>query len=300
MELTLVILAAGMGSRYGGLKQTEAFGPSGETLMDYSLFDGLRAGFNKVVFVIREDFAPAFKASIEPRLAGKIAVDYVYQKLEDLPPGFSVPAGRNKPWGTAHALLCARKKVSGPMVVLNADDYYGPEAYRLSAEFLGTPCKSAKCEWALIGYTLRDTLSPHGHVSRGICQVDDAGFLTSIEEHTKITRSGSRAVSELPNGSRELAGDEPVSMNFWAFHPDIFPAMEKTFGSFIKEHGNDPKAECFLPLAVGEEVREETARVRVLRTTGQWFGVTYQEERPQVQASIREMISAGKYPEKLW
>ena len=300
MDLTLVILAAGMGSRYGGLKQTEPFGPSGETLMDYSLYDGIRAGFTKVVFVIRKDFFPAFKETVKPRLAGKIEVAYAFQELADLPAGFAVPMGRTKPWGTAHALLTARDKVTGPMLAINADDYYGPEAYRLGADFLAPPAKGNKPEWALVGYTLRDTLSPHGHVSRGICQIDGAGYLTSINEHLNIIQAGNCIVSEIPGGNRMLTGDEAVSMNCWAFHPDVFPALEEAFKDFLKQKDPDGRAECFLPVAVGTTIIHGKARVRLLRTSGRWFGVTYQEERPLVQASIREMIALGEYPEKLW
>jgi len=300
MQLTLVILAAGMGSRYGGLKQTEPFGPSGETLMDYSLYDGIRAGFNRVVFVIRKDFFPEFKAAIEPKLAGKMAVDYAFQEITELPAGYAVPIGRKKPWGTAHALLTARGKVNGPMLVLNADDYYGPEAYRLGAEFLCAPPHSGVPEWALVGYTLRDTLSPHGHVSRGICQVDVSGYLSSIKEHQKIIEAGNCIVSEFPGGNQTLTGNEAVSMNCWAFHPDVFPDLEEAFKEFLKQKDTDGRTECFLPAAIGATITQGKARVKVLRTAGKWFGVTYQEERPLVQDSIREMVMRGEYPEKLW
>ncbi|MGB6223527.1 nucleotidyltransferase family protein [Haloferula sp.] len=302
MKPTLIVLAAGMGSRYGGLKQMDPMGPRGETVLDYSVFDAIRAGFGKVVFVIREDFADAFKEGVGTRFADRIEVAYAFQKLDDLPDGFSVPAGRTKPWGTSHAVRAARHVVDGPFAVINADDFYGADAYRVIAEwFSSTPRKSGKDHYAMVGYPLCHTLSDHGSVNRGICQTDASGLLTDVEEIVEISRSedgiprGSRA-----DGSRvELDADSPVSMNFWGFSQGFFEQLEKRFIAFLEDHGQELKSECYIPTIVDDLISQEIADCAVLETSASWFGVTYPDDKPHVVESIAALISSGRYPSPL-
>ncbi len=299
---TLLVLAAGMGSRYGGLKQMDPMGPNGETVLDYSVFDAIRAGFGRVVFIIREDFAEAFKQGVGSRFADRIQVDYAFQRLDDLPEGFTVPEGRAKPWGTAHAVRAARSIVNEPFAVINADDFYGRDAYEVAARFLTTPpAADGKAHYAMVGYPLINTLSDHGDVNRGICATDASGLLTAVEEYVKIEREADGVVrgNALDGTRNPVAEDGPVSMNFWAFSADFMTQLETEFTAFLANFGRVEKSECYIPTVVDALIRANTADCRVLETSSLWFGVTYPEDKPHVVASIRQLISAGEYPEKL-
>jgi NDP-sugar pyrophosphorylase family protein len=301
MKPTLLVLAAGMGSRYGGLKQMDPMGPNGETVLDYSVYDAIRAGFGRVVFIIREDFAEAFKQGVGARFASRIQVDYVFQKLDDLPQGFSVPEGRAKPWGTSHAVRAARHVVKEHFAVINADDFYGRDAYaRAAAFFNGLPASNLDA-MAMVGYPLENTLSDHGHVNRGICKIDKDGLLTNVEEYLDIEREDDNAVrGNALDGSRRVVPDGSlVSMNFWAFSPEFFMKLEEAFTRFLAESGTQMKSECYIPTVVDHLIHGGYAQCPVLRTTSQWFGVTYPEDKPVVVESIRKLIAAGEYPEKL-
>lgn len=300
MKPTLLVLAAGMGSRYGGLKQMDPMGPHGETVLDYSVFDAIRSGFGRVVFIIREDFAEQFKQSVGARFADKIQVDYVFQKLTDLPAGFSVPEGREKPWGTAHAVRAARDLVKEPFAVINADDFYGRDAYTRAADFLIKEANNPSA-MAMIGYPLENTLSDHGTVNRGICKLDASGALAEVEECVNIGREedGKVCGAGLNGERREISTDSPVSMNFWAFHPVFFAQLEEAFKKFLAESGSQLKSECYIPTVVDQLIREGKARCSVLQTTSSWFGVTYPEDKPFVVQSIQKAIAAGEYPAKL-
>jgi hypothetical protein len=295
---TLVVLAAGMGSRYGGLKQIEPVGPEGATLLDYSIFDAVRAGFNKVIFVIRRDIEKDFIEGVGSKYddVDGVSVSYAFQALDDLPPGFVLPAQRQKPWGTAHATLAARAIIEGPFAVINADDFYGQRAFKM----LGAHLLEPSDEHAMVGFVLRDTLSTHGSVTRGLCRTED-GYLRAIEEISGLAHSGEGAT--YPDGggeTRELSGDETVSMNFWGFPGGIIPHLEAGLVAFLDANIDDPKAEFLLPDVVDGLIAAGQARVRVLPGGGPWFGVTYQEDRAGVMRSIRELIDAGVYPERLW
>ena len=296
---TLVILAAGMASRYGSMKQVQGFGPSGETIMDYSIYDAIRAGFGKVVFIIREDFAENFKALMEPKLAGRIETDYVYQSLQSfLPEGVEVPAGRTKPWGTAHALLCTKDAVKENFIIINADDFYGRDGFEKAYEFCTTRCNDEN--FAIIGYTLSKTLSANGTVSRGVCQTDEAGNLTSIVERTKIYWKGEDVVYEDESGEHQVPANSPVSMNFFCFSPAVYPLSEKLFAEFVAANVDNIKSEFFIPLVVDNVVQNKLGNIQVVPTDAQWFGVTYKEDAPGVQQSINDLVTAGEYPAKLW
>lgn len=292
---TLLILAAGMGSRYGGLKQIEAVGPAGETIMDYSVYDALRAGFGKLVFVIRRDIEQPFRQIVGARFEKRVPVEYVFQELNRLPAGFSVPPGRAKPWGTAHAILMAEEAVHEPFAAINADDFYGAESYRLLAGHF----RSGGADYAMVGFVLRNTLSDFGGVARGVCQVDENQFLQSVTELTGIERDGAGAKNTVEGRTARLTGDESVSMNFWGFHPALFGQLKERFAQFLKTKGGDLKAECYIPSVVNDLVAAGRARVKVLRCNASWFGVTYREDRPRVLDSIRQLIARGDYPEKL-
>lgn len=293
---TLLILAAGMGSRYGGLKQIDPVGPNGETIIDYSIYDALRAGFGRLVFVIRRDIEQQFKEIVGSRFEQRVPVAYVHQELDMLPPGFSVPAGRTKPWGTTHAILQAENVIREPFAAINADDFYGQNAYKVLARHLtsGTP------DYAMVGFVLKNTLSDFGTVARGVSRVDANQYLTHIVEMMKIERDGGGAKNTEADGRIvKLTGDEAVSMNFWGFTPAVFPQLRVEFEKFLKQSGGELKSECYIPATVGELVTNGRAKCKVLRSPDSWFGVTYREDRPLVVESIRKLIASGVYPQKL-
>lgn len=296
---TLVVLAAGMGSRYGGLKQIDPIGPAGEVVLDYSVFDAIRAGFDKVVFIIRRDIEADFKAAVGSHFAGRIQVEYVFQELSQLPGGFSIPTGRTKPWGTTHATLAAATVVNEPFAVINADDFYGRRTFDVLARWLETKGASRGL-YSLVGFTLANTLSEHGGVSRGVCEVDAMGHLADIEECHEIQRKGTgveirRAAGFVPGTGREL-----VSMNFWGFTPDVFHHLQTAFSAFLTSMPDPLKAECLLPTTIGGLIRRSQATVDVLSSPEKWFGVTYPADKPSVTASVRALIDRGDYPPALW
>ncbi len=294
---TLLVLAAGMGSRYGGLKQIDPVGPAGETIIDYSIYDAMRAGFGKLVFVIRKDIEAQFREIIGARFEKRISVEYVFQELDKLPAGYSLPAGRTKPWGTTHAILMAADTIRTPFAAINADDFYGQQAYQLLAKHL----TSGTTDYAMVGFILRNTLSKFGSVARGVCRVDENNHLKSVVEMMKIEPDGGGAKNTDAAGQiTKLTGEEAVSMNFWGFTPALFPQLKTQFEAFLKKSGNELKSECYIPSTVNDLVVVGQAKVKVLRTNDFWFGVTYREDRPQVVESIRQLIAQGKYPEKLW
>ncbi len=299
MQPTLVILAAGMASRYGSMKQIQSFGPSGETIMDYSIYDAMRAGFKKIVFIIREDFAENFKAIFEPKLKGKIETDYVFQSLQYFMGERQVPAERTKPWGTAHAVLCCKDTVKEPFAVINADDFYGRDAFQKAYTFLTTAVsEKAQC---IIGYQLKKTLSDNGSVSRGVCEADADGNLISINERTSIFRNEQGKITyEDESGLHEVSEDSLVSMNFFGFSPAIFPVIEKQFQEFLDENINKPKAEFFIPLVGDKYIKSGLGVIKVIPTDAQWFGVTYKEDAPSVQKSIDTLVQSKEYPAKIW
>lgn len=290
-----------MGSRYGGLKQLDAMGPNGETVLDYSVYDAIRAGFGKVVFVIRRDFEAQFRDSVAAKFKDKINVELAFQDLDDLPEGFEVPAAREKPWGTAHAVRAARDVVNEPYGMINADDFYGADAYEKLARFLRTAKDGEKASFCMVGFQLKNTLSDFGSVARGVCKSDENGKLVSVNEMTKIVRKPNGA-ENLENESApvKLSGDELVSMNMWGFTPSFNQFVEEQFVEFLKEQGNEMKSECYVPLVVDNLIKLGVAEVDVLKTKSTWFGVTYQEDKPHVIASIQQLIAAGRYPENLW
>ena len=298
MQPTLLILAAGMASRYGSMKQTEGFGPSGETIMDYSIYDAIRAGFGKVVFIIRKDFAEGFKNTFEPKLKGKIKTEYVYQEMDYFLNGLPMPEGRTKPWGTGHAVLCAMDVIDEPFAVINADDFYGSDAFVKAAAFLNTGCTPKK--YSIIGYELSKTLSDHGTVSRGVCQVDADNNLVSIKERTKIYREGDKIVYEDEAGKHEVPFNSSVSMNFWCFHQSLFAATEKLFHQFVKDNSHNLKSEFFIPIIAEDFMEHHGGSVKVIPCSSQWFGVTYKEDAPVVKASIDKLVADGEYPPSLW
>jgi hypothetical protein len=294
---TLLVLAAGKGNRYGGLKQIDPVGPHGETIIDYSIYDALRAGFGKVMFVIRKDIEHAFKHAVGARFERHIAVEYVFQELDKLPQGFSVPVGRTKPWGTMHAILMAADTINEPFAAINADDFYGSEGYRALAQHL----QSGTTDYAMVGFVLRNTLSDFGAVSRGMCRVDGDGFLQGVVELTNIERDGAHARNtDAPGRITTLSGDEVVSMNMWGFTPQVFGQFREHFRRFLRSSGPDNKSESFLPSTVNELVLTGQARVKVLRTNDSWAGVTYREDHPRVAETIRRLINRGDYPNRLW
>jgi NDP-sugar pyrophosphorylase family protein len=290
MSFTLVVLAAGMGSRYGGLKQIDPVGPSGETVLDYAVFDALRAGFSRVVFVIRRDFEALFREKIGIRYAGRVPVDYVFQAMDVLPPGFTPPAGREKPWGTGHAVWCAREAIKENFAVINADDFYGADSFAQLAGFLRT---ARGPEFAMVGFRLANTLSEHGTVARGVTASAPNGALVSITEQTGIAGSDVGA-------GRKFSGDEIVSMNCWGFTPSLFTGLDEQFREFLASRGTDAKAEFYLPAAVSTMIARKQAQVRVLPTESTWFGVTYREDKPRVEAAIGGLVRNGLYPAQLW
>lgn len=299
---TLVILAAGMGSRYGGLKQVDPVGPNGETIMDYSIFDAIRAGFNRVVFVIRKDFEEIFREKIGSKYKGIIEVDYAFQDSEDLPKGFTLPANREKPWGTAHAIRAARSIINTSFVAINADDFYGQDSFVQIASFFTKPETSQdKLHFAMVGYNLNLTLSKNGSVARGVCHTTPQGMLTKVTEMTKIVPTPEGAENqEDPTSPVKLTGHERVSMNFWGFTPELFDCLEEQFSKWLQKNKGNLTAECFIPFVVDELIQEGKAEVTVLPTESSWFGVTYKEDKPVVEEKIRKLINAGVYPAKLF
>ncbi len=300
---TLLVLAAGMSSRYGGQsKQTDTMGPHGETLLDYSVFDAKRAGFGRVVFIIRREGEAVFRERVVARLEPDLPVALVYQEMADLPEGFAIPTDRTKPWGTGHAVLAAREEIREPFCVINADDFYGREAFAAMAGFLQSPAaRGGPLPLAMCGYELRRTLSEHGKVARGICSVTPEGLLGGVEELTEIYRTPAGAENRAPDGpARALTGGETVSMNMWGFQPEVFAGFSAGLADFLGTRLTDPKAEFYIPLAVDRLLQSGAATCAVLPTGAQWFGVTYQEDKPRVQEALREIVESGAYPAPLW
>jgi dTDP-glucose pyrophosphorylase len=302
MQPTLVVLAAGIGSRYGGLKQIDPVGPSGEIVIDYSMYDALRAGFGKLVFVIRRDIDESFREVIGSKFEGKAEVAYVHQELDMVPDGFTVPATRKKPWGTAHAVMAAAPAVAGPFAVINADDFYGAESYRILHDFLAKADDGADVAgYALVGFILRNTLSEHGSVARGVCEHDEAFLLKSVVELTRIEKDGRGAFNTNDDGTTTaFTGDECVSMNMWGFTPSFFRHAERQFREFLETRGGEEKAEFFIPTVIDYLINGGLATVEVLPSAENWFGVTYPEDKDSVVASIRRLVDQGAYPENLW
>jgi dTDP-glucose pyrophosphorylase len=298
MQPTLLILAAGMASRYGSMKQTQSFGPSGETIMDYSIYDAIRAGFGKVVFIIRKDFSDDFKAIFESKLASRIHVEYVYQDIYAFINGYQVPTERTKPWGTGHAVLCAKDTIKEPFAVINADDFYGRDAFEKAAVFLRE--QAAANHHAIIGYQLSKTLSDYGTVSRGVCRIDADNHLVNITERTKIYRQNDTIVYEENEQQFTVPEDSSVSMNFWCFHPSIFSRAEHLFDQFVRDNLTNPKSEFFIPIIADDFIRNGAGDISLIPTNAQWFGVTYKEDAPGVKASIDALVAAGEYPTNLW
>ncbi|MFZ9695213.1 MAG: nucleotidyltransferase family protein [Chitinophagaceae bacterium] len=297
MKPTLVILAAGMASRYGSMKQVQSFGPDGETIMDYSIYDAIRAGFGKVVFIIRSQFADQFRAIFEPKLKGRIETAYVYQEVDLYTNGYAFPLERSKPWGTAHAVLCAKEVVKEPFAVINADDFYGRNAFEAAATFLTEQCHEKN--YAIVGYDLTTTLSDYGTVNRGVCTLDAKGDLASITERINIAKKGSEIYCEDGLTPLTLSIDTKVSMNFWCFHPSFFNYTEQQFADFLAQHGQQLKSEFFIPL-VADSFIKSGGMVKIVPTTAHWFGVTYKEDAPFVEKSLQALIAKGVYPHALW
>ena len=300
---TLVIMAAGMGSRYGGLKQIDPVGPNGEIIMDYSIYDALKAGFGKVVFVIKEEFQEVFRERIGYKIENLVNTAYVYQRIDDIPDGLQVPEGRVKPWGTGHAVLSCRNAVDTPFAVINADDFYGSSAFKLLNDYLTSGADAqGRYRYSMAGFILENTLSDHGHVARGVCTVDSEGYLQEIHERTNIKKFEDEAkYSDDGQNWVEIPKNSIVSMNTWGFTPSIFGELEARFSSFFRDNSSNLlKAEYFLPEVVDQLISEGKAKVKVLPSKDRWYGVTYQEDKPLVTKAIRNFIEQGLYPEKLW
>ena len=301
----LVVLAAGMGSRYGGLKQMDSVAGHGQSIIDYSIYDARRAGFEKVIFVIKRALEEDFRRLVGDRIARGIQVEYAFQELDDLPAGYAVPAGRKKPWGTTHAVLAARDLIRGPFAVINSDDYYGPEAFRLIYDFLSTQDEAAVPQrYAMVSYLLGNTVTDNGSVARGVCRVGEDGLLREVVEHTRIEKDGSDARSTLDGGETwvPLPGSTPVSMNFWGFQRSFVDEGEARFPEFLDRIlvENPEKGEFYLPLLVSRLIGEGKAQVQVLPSEDKWYGVTYREDKPGVVAALADMTARGLYPENLW
>ncbi|MDL2221319.1 nucleotidyltransferase [Parabacteroides sp. OttesenSCG-928-N08] len=300
MKPTLFVLAAGMGSRYGGLKQLDGLGPNGETIMDYSIFDAIRGGFGKVVFVIRKTFEQDFREKIINKYENHLPVELVFQDINDLPEGFSCPEGREKPWGTNHAVLMGKTVIHEPFAVINADDFYGRDSFAVLGQWL-TEKNGSENDYCMVGYHVGNTLSESGSVARGICETNDEGYLTGVVERTAIERIDGKIQFKDENGQQVVVADNtPVSMNMWGFTPDYFAYSEKSFVDFLNQNSENLKSEFFIPLVVNELITNGEARVKVLDTTSKWFGVTYAADRPDVVNKIQALIAAGEYPEKLF
>ena len=316
----LVIMAAGMGSRYGGLKQIDPVDEQGNKIIDFSIYDAIRAGFKKVIFIIKKENEQDFRSCIGDVVKGHIDVEYAFQELSDIPDGKTIPEGRVKPWGTAHAVLSCRKVITGPFAVINADDFYGREAFKIIYDFLDKTCdknggESAgrtegsdeadnRAEYAMVGYRLKNTLTENGYVSRGVCSIDSDGFLVDIVERTHIEKDGGKARFTEDDGATytDIDPESIVSMNMWGFSGDFISEVEKSFGEFFEKTvpGNPLKAECYLPGVVDELLKADKATVKVLKSSDRWFGVTYKEDKPFVMDSVRALKEKGEYPEKLW
>lgn len=300
---TLVIMAAGIGSRYGGLKQIDPVGPGGEIIIDYSIYDALRAGFERVVFVIRREIEAGFREKVGRNVEARTEVEYVFQELGDVPEGFTVPETRRKPWGTGHAVRSARAKLDGPFAVINADDFYGASSYQALSAYLGAAGDEAGVgDYCLVGYVLWNTLSDHGHVARGVCGADEEGYLTEIYERTRIRKFGEEARFSEDGGETwtDVSRDSLVSMNMWGFTPSYIDALEERFPKWLEANIAEPKTEFYVPVVVGEMIADGAARVKVLPTDEKWFGVTYREDAPAVKAAIGDLVEQGAYPPNLW
>jgi hypothetical protein len=301
MKPTLLILAAGIGSRYGSLKQLDHLGPSGETIIDYSIYDAIRAGFGKVVFVIKENIAKEFSEVFGEKLQGKIDVDYVFQEIDKVPEGITWPKERQKPWGTGHAVMMAAETIHEPFAVINADDFYGRGSYQALADFYNDWTPQKGNIYCMVGYELGKTLSEHGSVSRGVCKADGCGFLLEVTERTRIERDAG-GIAYLDETGKSFYLDErtTVSMNFWGFTPSFFTHLETGFLEFIKANADSPKAEFYIPTVINDLMKRKAASVRILSCSDQWFGMTYREDRDLVVSKIGELVKAGIYPENLW
>ncbi len=305
MKPTLFLLAAGMGSRYGGLKQMDGLGPNGETIMDYSIYDAIHAGFGKLVFVIRKDFEKDFREKVVSKYEGHLPVEVVFQSLEDLPEGFSVPEGRTKPWGTNHAVMMGENVIKEPFAVVNCDDFYGRDSFQVMGKFLSELPEGSTGKYAMVGFRVGNTLSESGTVSRGVCATDEDRFLESVVERTKIERKEDGEVKYLNEDETAwvaIPDTTPVSMNFWGFTPDYFAHSDEYFKYFLglESTKKNLKAEFFIPLMVDKLIKEKTATVKVLDTASKWFGVTYPEDRPDTVAKIQKLVDEGVYPNKLF
>ena len=296
---TLFILAAGMGSRYGGLKQIDGLGPNGETIMDYSVYDALRAGFGKIVFVIRKDFEDDFRRVILSKYADKVPCEICFQSVDKVPAGCSYNAERTKPWGTNHAVLMGKELIHEPFAVINADDFYGKDSFQVLADYLKS-VEGTQGKYCMVGYRVCNTLSENGTVSRGVCTTDENGLLTDVVERTKIENKGGKIVFTEDGVDTELAPNTPVSMNMWGFTPEYFDYSEEAFRIFLAERGQELKSEYYIPSLVNELITSGKATCKVLDTTSKWFGVTYAEDRPQVVMKINQLIKEGVYPAKLF
>ncbi|MDY4513628.1 MAG: nucleotidyltransferase [Paludibacteraceae bacterium] len=299
MKPTLFVLAAGMGSRYGGLKQIDGLGPSGETIMDYSVYDALRAGFGKVVFVIRKDFEEAFRKAVISKYADKVPCEVCFQSVDSVPEGCTYNPERTKPWGTNHAVLMAKDLIKEPFAVINADDFYGRESFQVLADYLKS-VEGMTGKYCMVGYRVANTLSENGSVSRGVCATDENGYLTDVVERTKIEKVGDKIIYTEDGVDTEISPNSPVSMNMWGFTPEYFEYVEKAFVEFLQARGQELKSEFYIPTLVNDMIRSGEATCKVLDTTSKWFGVTYAEDRPQVVMKINNLVKEGVYPEKLF
>lgn len=287
-----------MASRYGSMKQVEGFGPSGETIMDYSIYDAIRSGFGKVVFIIRKEFEKNFRELAGKKIEDKIKVEYVFQELDKYAQGFDIPKERTKPWGTAHAVLCADEKVKEPFAVINADDFYGKDGFVKASNFLMNDCNEKT--FSIIGYELLKTLSEHGTVNRGVCEVDNKGNLVSVVERLNVSRVVDKIVCNDEHLPKELPLNTHVSMNFWCFHPSVFDYTKKVFKEFLSQNVSNPKAEFFIPIVADKYIKDGEGVITVIPTSAKWFGVTYKEDAPMVRESLMKLVNAGEYPENLW
>lgn len=296
-KLTLLVLAAGIGSRYGGIKQIDGFGPHGETIMDYSLFDAVRSGFTKVVFIVREEILEIVKEKFLPKLKGKVEVEFVVQALDKLIPAAYKNPERTKPWGTGHATLCAKDVIHEPFAVINADDFYGREAFQSLSDFFAHETNGAH---AMVGYTLKNVLSEHGSVSRGCGERDEQGFLKTVVERTTIVKENGKIIAKEKEGDLVLSPETPTSMNFWGFHPNVFDLAQRLFDEFLKTNHQNLKSEFYIPIIVNEMIKRNEGKVKVISGGSTWFGVTYQEDKEAVSSKINALVKKGDYPEKLW